>query len=77
MKPRLQPAFSLAIAALAAATLAACSRPPPAPTEQRPEPQATALRDAIQEPLDKARAVEATTAAAAEKQSADIDAATQ
>ena len=37
--------------------LAGCNRPPvpPAP-EKPPEPQATALRDAMQQPLDKAKA---------------------
>lgn len=51
---------------LACLALAACSSPPPTPEADPPEPQAaapaaggdTALRDAINEPLDKARAVE-------------------
>ncbi|WP_114999808.1 hypothetical protein [Xanthomonas campestris] len=64
-------------AVLACATLAACQRPQPAPTEQKPEPQATALRDHIQQPLDKARGVQAATDQAAAKQRATIDAATQ
>lgn len=72
MKPR-----TLLVPCLAVLALAACQRPPPAPTEQRPEPQATALRDAVQAPLDKAHAVQATVDDAAEKQRADIDAATQ
>jgi hypothetical protein len=38
--------------------LAACSDPPPVPDEGVPDPQATGLRDAINEPLDKAKAVE-------------------
>ncbi len=62
---------------LAAATLlAACSKPAPPPTDQPPEPQAqhTELRDAIQEPIDKAKAVEKAVQDAAEKQQADIDA---
>ena len=54
----------------------ACSRPPPAPTEQRPEPQAAALHDAIKEPLDKARNVQQITDEAAQAQRAAIDAAT-
>lgn len=37
--------------------LAAC-RPEPPPTERPPEPKTTALRDAIQAPQQKARAVE-------------------
>jgi len=57
--------------------LGACQRPPPAPTEQRPEPQATAMRDAMQAPLDKAKAAQTSTEAAADKQASDIDAATQ
>lgn len=52
--------------ALACLALAACSNPPPVPKADPPEPQAaaasgggdTALRQAIEEPLDKARAVE-------------------
>jgi hypothetical protein len=52
---------------LAAALLAsACDAPKPDPTPDTvPEPQAanTELRDAIQAPLDKARAVEETQAA--------------
>lgn len=59
--------------------LCAC-RPTPPPTEQRPEPQATAqatqMRDAIKEPLDKAKAVEDSTQQAADDQRAAIDAAT-
>ena len=59
--------------------LAACSDPQPEPLpEPSPdpqtaaaEPQATELRDAIQEPIDKARAVEETQAAdEAERQDA-------
>ena len=65
---------------------AACSRPEPPPTDQPPEPQAdaapadgerhTQLRDAIQRPIDKARAVEDVTLDAAERQRAEIDAQT-
>ena len=64
----------LLVPCLAIALLGACQRPPPAPTEQRPEPQATALRDAIKQPIDKAKAA---VDDAARKQQADIDAATQ
>lgn len=59
--------------------LVACSRPEPPPTDQPPEPQAeshTELRDAIQQPLDKARAVEQTVEDAAEQQREEIDAQT-
>jgi len=72
MKPR-----SLLLPTLAVLALAACQRPPPAPTDQRPEPQATALRDAVKAPLDKARGVQTTVDEAAEKERANIDAATQ
>ncbi|KAF1688866.1 hypothetical protein CSC64_13400 [Pseudoxanthomonas koreensis] len=59
------------------ATLAAC-RPEPPPTERPPEPQArahTELRDAIQAPQDKARAVEKTLQDDAARQRAQIEAA--
>ena len=61
--------------------LAGCSKPQPPPTDEPPEPQATAathteLRDAIQEPIDKAKAVEDTVQEAADQQQAAIDAAT-
>lgn len=72
MKPR-----TLLVPGLAIFLLAGCQRPPPAPTEQRPEPQATALRDAIKQPIDKAKNVQATVDDAARQQEADIDAATQ
>ena len=38
--------------------LAACNAPDPAPDEGVPDPQASDLREAINEPLDKAKAVE-------------------
>ncbi len=63
--------------AVGAAALAAC-RPEPPPTERPPEPQArahTELRDAIQAPQDKARAVEKTLQDDAARQRAQIDAA--
>ncbi|MBB3826333.1 MULTISPECIES: hypothetical protein [Xanthomonas] len=65
------------LAACLAVSLGACQRPQPAPTEQKPEPQATALRDHIQQPLNKAHAVQAATDRAAEDQRKAIDAATQ
>ena len=77
---------------LALLACAACSRPEPPPTDQPPEPQAdavvadavadaggerhTQLRDAIQRPIDKAKAVEDVTLEAAERQRAEIDAQT-
>jgi hypothetical protein len=36
--------------------LAGCNRPVPPAPDKPPEPQATALRDAMQQPLDKAKA---------------------
>ena len=57
--------------------LSAC-KPEPPPTDEPPKPQATEatqLRDAIQQPIDTARAVEATVQEAADKQQAQIDAA--
>lgn len=52
---------TLACCAVLLAALAACSKPKPPEKERPVEPQAgqhTQLRDAIQAPLDKARAVE-------------------
>lgn len=59
------------------ALLDACQREMP-DTERPPEPQATThteLRDAIQQPLDKARAVEQTLQQAADQQRKQVDAA--
>lgn len=59
-------------------SLTACKPEPPEPPavpDQRPEPQATELRDAIQAPQDKARAVQDTLDAAAAQQREDIEAA--
>jgi hypothetical protein len=56
---------------------AACSKPEPPPTDQPPEPQAqqaTQLRDAIQRPIDKAKAVEPQVLEAAKQQQAQIEA---
>lgn len=67
-----------AVVTVALVALAGC-RPEPPPTEQPPEPQAqahTELRDAIQAPQDKAREVEKTVQDAADRQQAEIDAAT-
>ncbi len=55
----------------------ACSKPKPPPTDEPPEPQAeanTELRDAIQAPIERAKAVEQTVQEAADKQRAEIDA---
>jgi len=64
-------------AASLALSLGACQRPQAVPTEQKPEPRATALHDHIQEPLNKAHAVHAATEHAIEDQRERIDAATQ
>ena len=63
-----------------------CRAPEPPPTEQKPEPQDAAqksepqaanteLRDAIQQPIDKAKDVEKATQDAADQQRAKIEAA--
>lgn len=73
-------------ALLLAICAAGCRAPEPPPTEQKPEPQAAAqrsepqaanteLRDAIQQPIDKAKAVEKATQDAADQQRAQIEAA--
>jgi hypothetical protein len=63
---------TLCLLTLLCTGLPAC-RPDPAPTEQKLEPQATELRQAIQEPLDRARAAEQATQQAAQKQQAAIE----
>jgi hypothetical protein len=59
---------------------AACSKPQPPDKEQPPQPQAvethTELRDAIQAPIDRAKAVSPEVLEAAQKQRDDIDAQT-
>lgn len=60
-------------AAIAIACCAACSPPPKPPSGQPPEPQATQLRDAIQAPIDKARAVEGQVQDAADAQRKAIE----
>ena len=80
--PALPPTAAL-LALLTCAAVAACSKPQPPDKERPPEPQATApaaeqhteLRDAIQAPIDKAKAVEATVDQAAEEQRKAIEAA--
>lgn len=68
--------------ALVAAALSilcvACSKPEPPKKEQPPVPQAdTELRDAIQAPIDRAKAVEPAVLDAAKQQQDQIDAQTQ
>lgn len=67
------------IACLLLLSLCAC-RPAPPPTERPPEPQAASaahLRDALQAPIDKAKAVEEAARKAADDRRAAIDAAEQ
>lgn len=69
-----------AAAAIAAAlALAACTEPVPPDKQDPPEPQAhapqaTGLRDAIQAPIDQARAVDAQMQDAAQQQRDAIEA---
>ena len=71
-----------AIAAFAAAlALVACTEPVPPDKQDPPEPQAqapqaTELRDAIQAPIDKAKAVDAQVQDAAQRQRDAIEAQT-
>jgi hypothetical protein len=51
--------------------LSGCSRPVPPDPDKRPEPQATALRDAMQQPLDKAKAARDTLEKAPDTSAAD------
>jgi hypothetical protein len=77
-----RPLVLAALAVLLACT--ACSKPeppekerPPEPQAQRPdEQQASELRDAIRQPIDRAKAVEAQVQDAAAAQQAAIDAQT-
>ena len=72
------------VVAACLAAIAGCRKPEPPPTEQPVEPQAkaavetdaTELRDAIREPIERAEAVEGDVLDAAEKQRDAIDAAT-
>lgn len=51
--------------------LSGCNRPVPPDPDKRPEPQATALRDAMQQPLDKAKAARETLEKAPDTSAAD------
>lgn len=57
--------------------LGACSRPPAAPRDKPPVPQASAALQAIHAPLDKAKAVEAQVQASKDAQDRQIEAETQ
>ncbi|MGO1073451.1 hypothetical protein [Lysobacter sp. CA199] len=65
---------ALACAALCCA-LAACSKPQPPEKERPVEPQATQLRDAIQQPLDKAKSAQDTVDQGAQQTRDAIEAA--
>lgn len=64
----------LVAAALALTVSAGCSQPKPPEKERPVDPQATQLRDSIQQPIQKAQAVEADVAEAADKQREAIEA---
>jgi len=74
--------FLRATALLLVLATAACSKPEPPKKDQPPEPQAsqpqpaqdTQLRDAIQQPIDRAKAVEGQVLDAAKQQQDAIDA---
>ena len=54
----------------------ACHKPEPPADDKPPQPQATELRDAIKQPIDKAKAVEGAVQQAAADQAKRIDTAT-
>ncbi|SDQ31286.1 hypothetical protein SAMN05428982_0596 [Pseudoxanthomonas sp. CF385] len=73
------PGIRFALLASLALMAAACRAPEPPPTDEPPEPQATAstttpsgteLRDAVQAPIQKAEAVEAQVQASADRTNA-------
>lgn len=80
------PSFRLPLMAALALACSACRAPQPPPTDEPPEPQATSttaaksertpLRDAVQAPLDQARATGEAVQQAADAQRDAIDAAT-
>lgn len=72
----------LPFALIASLALCACSDPAPTPTPDPPEPQTAAsesehteLRDAIQEPLDRAQTVEVTLQESAAQRDEALEAA--
>ncbi|HEY0861360.1 MAG TPA: hypothetical protein VGE19_10700 [Pseudoxanthomonas sp.] len=78
------PGIRFALLASLALFATACRAPEPPPTDEPPEPQATAsatpsgteLRDAMQAPIQRAQAVEAQVQAAADRtETAEADAA--
>lgn len=78
--PRMSPTLTLRNARKPAAVLAllactACTPPPDSPTEKPAEPQATQLRDAIRDPLDRAHATQHAVDADTQRTRGAIDAA--
>lgn len=69
-------ALSLVLSLSLPAALAACKPPAPEPPDKPVEPQATALREAIAQPLDRAKQAQAGVEQAAAQQAAAIDAVT-
>ena len=69
---------STALACALLIALGACDKPQPPDKEQPPEPQAkrSKLRDAVEQPIERARQADADVQKAAEAQRAAIDAAT-
>lgn len=63
----------IALPLLAMIALSACNRPVPPAPDTPPEPQATELRDAIQAPIDRAKAVSDTLQQSADARAADAD----
>ena len=56
--------------------LSGCGKPQPPEAERRPDPQASAMREAINKPLDEAKAAQKATEQSAEAQDAALKAAT-
>jgi len=65
----------LLLIALLLLVLAACGKPQPPDTERRPDPQATALREAMSKDLAQAKAIAAAAEQASKAQQAELDAA--
>ncbi|MNV32910.1 hypothetical protein D3C71_1242610 [compost metagenome] len=60
---------------LALPLLAACGKPQPPETERRSEPQVAAMKEAIAQPLEQAKAAAAATEEAAKVEKGALDAA--
>ena len=61
----------IALPLLGLLVVSGCNRPVPPDPDKRPEPQATALRDAVQGPLEKAKAARETLEKAPDTRAAD------